>query len=61
MSELDDLQVFGETEIGWCRHTPVNETADANGNLPPQQEGFGQLDPRAPQKRIYRRSRGSRD
>ena len=28
MSELDDIKVYGETDVGWCRLTLPNETVD---------------------------------
>ena len=33
--ELEEMQVYGETRVGWDEHTPVNETVDADGNPPP--------------------------
>ncbi len=51
--ELAALEVYGDTEVGWDRRTPVNETVDADGNLEPPQRGFGVADPRAPAERVY--------
>ena len=49
----DSLQVYGETSVGWCEHTPINETLDEDGNVPDQKRGFGVRDPRAPSARVY--------
>ena len=51
--ELDTLEVYGDTAVGWDAHTPVNETVDAEGNPSPSQAGFGVPDPRAPRERIH--------
>ena len=51
--ELDTLEVYGDTAVGWDAHTPVNETVDAEGNPSPSQAGFGVPDPRAPSERIH--------
>lgn len=53
MSELDDLRVYGETGVGWCENTPVNETVDGDGTPITGERGFGQSDPRSPKRRIY--------
>ena len=53
MSELDNMQVFGETEVGWCANTPVNETLDENGNVVEKKRTFGVADPYAPSRRVY--------
>lgn len=53
MSELDALEVHGETEVGWCERTPTNETMDADGNTSVSQLGFSAGDPRAPRRRVY--------
>ena len=29
--ELIEMQVYGETQVGWDENTPVNETVDADG------------------------------
>ncbi len=52
MSSLENLQVYGETSVGWDRNTPVNETVDDEGN-PTFNFRFGQADPRAPKNRVY--------
>ncbi len=41
MSELDALSVHGETPVGWCEATPINETVDEDGNpiVPPSDVG----------------------
>jgi hypothetical protein len=51
--ELAALQVYGDTDVGWDRHTPVNQTVDADGNAQPQERGFGVADPYAPAERVY--------
>jgi hypothetical protein len=48
-----ELSVVGETEVGWCAGTPVNETTDENGGLEVNLEGFSAADPRAPKRRVY--------
>ena len=53
MNELDDLQVFGETEVGWCEKTPPNETLDDYGNIAIGKRQFGVADPRSPKRRVY--------
>ena len=53
MSELDNLQVFGETEVGWCEKTQPNETLDDHGNLRTENRQFGVADPRTPTRRVY--------
>ena len=52
-SELEEMQVYGETRVGWDAHTPVNETIDADGNPPPGNRGFGVADPHSPKRRVY--------
>ena len=49
--ELDTLEVYGDTEVGWDENTPVNETVDGDGNPFPGQQGFGVPDPHAPSRR----------
>lgn len=49
----ENLQVHGETSVGWCEHTPINETLDENGNVASDKRGFGVKDPRAPSARTY--------
>ncbi|MFI4934333.1 MAG: phytanoyl-CoA dioxygenase family protein [Caulobacterales bacterium] len=53
MSELDALQVFGETSVGWCAATPPNESADEGGAPVLRDRGVGAADPRAPARRVY--------
>lgn len=53
MSEFDDLTVYRETDVGWCANTPINETADGEGNPSVQATGFPASDPRAPSARVY--------
>ena len=31
-AELEAMQVYGETRVGWDENTPINETVDADGN-----------------------------
>lgn len=51
--ELDGLQVYGETLVGWDKNIPPNETLDEDGNPFPADRGFGVPDPRAPSHRVY--------
>ena len=51
--EIEDLAVFGDTDVGWDGNTPVNETVDERGNPFPTKPGFGVPDPRAPGRRVY--------
>ena len=51
--ELIEMQVYGETQVGWDENTPVNETVDADGNVPPGNRGFGVADPYSPKRRVY--------
>ena len=53
LAELETLAVHGDTAVGWDAATPVNETVDEHGNVPPEQRGFGVADPRAPKRRVY--------
>ena len=53
LEELETLEVYGETDVGWDEHTPVNETVDEDGNPFPGRPGFGVPDPRAPSRRVY--------
>ena len=53
MSSHSDLEVFGETDAGWCAATPPNETADEDGRPLVRREGFTAADPRAPARRVY--------
>ena len=50
--ELDTLEVYGDTDVGWDENTPVNETVDADGNPFPSRHGFGVPDPHAPNRRV---------
>ncbi len=52
-SELEEMQVYGETRVGWDENTPPNETVDADGNLLPENRGFGVSDPNSPSRRVY--------
>ena len=52
-NELDDLAVYGDTQVGWCARTPVNETLDEDGHPLEEKRGFGVADPRAPSRRLY--------
>ena len=52
-AELKEMQVYGETRVGWDENTPVNETVDADGNPPPGNRGFGVADPKSPKRRVY--------
>jgi hypothetical protein len=47
------LQVFGESEVGWCAATPPNETSDEDGRPLVRTEGFTAADPRAPARRVH--------
>lgn len=51
--ELEELQVFGESRVGWCEHTPVNESMDDEGNPVFRTSGFSSGDPTAPARRAY--------
>lgn len=50
--ELQSMEVFGETEVGWCESTPINETMDGEGNASTQERGFAACDPSAPKRRV---------
>ncbi len=52
-AELESMQVFGETLVGWDENTPPNETVDAEGNVFPSHRGFGVSDPTSPSRRVY--------
>jgi hypothetical protein len=47
------LEVFGETDVGWCAATPTNETTDDEGRPLVKSEGFSAADPTAPARRVY--------
>jgi hypothetical protein len=51
--ELDTMQVFGESKVGWCEHTPTNESMDDDGNPVLHSTGFSSGDPTAPKRRAY--------
>ena len=53
MNERAQIQVFGETDVGWCAATPPNETTDEDGRPLIQDKGFTAPDPRAPRRRAY--------
>lgn len=52
-SELEQLAVVGDTEVGWDQHALPNETVDERGNPFPENRGFGVPDPRSPARRVY--------
>ena len=47
LDELETLEVYGDTAVGWDEHTPVNETVDEEGNPGSGRRGFGVPDLRA--------------
>jgi len=51
--ERENVQVFGETDVGWCAATPPNETSDDDGRPLVRTEGFSAADPTAPKHRAY--------
>jgi hypothetical protein len=51
--DSETLQVFGESDVGWCAATPPNETSDEEGALLVRPVGFAAADPGAPQRRVY--------
>jgi hypothetical protein len=53
MSELENLQVHGQTAVGWCPLTAPNETVDDDGLPLVREAGTGGTDPRAPARRVY--------
>jgi hypothetical protein len=53
MNELDDIKVYGETDVGWCALTLPNETVDDMGRPFVREEGFSAADPRVPKQRVY--------
>lgn len=53
MNDVDDIKVYGETEVGWCALTLPNETVDDIGRPFVREEGFSAADPRAPRRRVY--------
>ena len=53
MKDSDNLRVCGDTEVGWCANTPINETLDGEGNIVNDKRGFGVRDPYAPTARDY--------
>ena len=44
-------QLHESRQVGWCVHTPPNETVDEDGNLAQTPEA--ELDPRAPAERRF--------
>ena len=50
-SELQEMQVYGETQVGWDENIPPNETVDSDGN--PENRGFGVSDTNSPKRRVY--------
>ncbi|MDE0481472.1 MAG: phytanoyl-CoA dioxygenase family protein [Candidatus Poribacteria bacterium] len=50
-SELQEMQVYGETQVGWDENIPPNETVDSDGN--PENRRFGAADPNSPKRRVY--------
>jgi hypothetical protein len=53
VSELQTLQVYGATDIGWCGLTAPNETVDDDGQPFVRPPGDTGADPRAPSARAY--------
>ena len=53
MSELNMLQVYGETTVGWCHLTPPNESVDERGNPTTNRNSFNAADPRTPRNRVF--------
>ncbi len=53
MSELDEIKVYGETDVGWCALTLPNESVDDMGRPFVREKGFSAADPRAPKRRVY--------
>jgi hypothetical protein len=53
LDDIDDIKVFGDTNVGWCPLTLPNETVDDIGSPFVQVEGFSAADPRAPKRRVY--------
>ncbi|HEY2179104.1 MAG TPA: hypothetical protein VGH15_11015, partial [Caulobacteraceae bacterium] len=47
------LEVFGQSDAGWCAATPPNETSDDDGRPVVRTEGFTAADPRAPARRVH--------
>src|SRR5579871_2446203 len=52
MNELDDLRVYGETDVGWCAATAPNEFVDQEGGFAVDPAHL-RTDPRAPAARAY--------
>jgi len=48
--ELESLQVYGDTLVGWDENAPPNETVDADGNV---NHRGGVTDPDSPNRRVY--------
>lgn len=53
MSELDKLQVYGDSPVGWCAATKPNERVDEYGAPLEGERAQRGLDPRAPARRVY--------
>jgi hypothetical protein len=51
--EHRNIEVVGETDVGWCAATPPNESTDDDGRPVVRAEGFTAADPRAPKRRVY--------
>ncbi|MEM7099113.1 MAG: phytanoyl-CoA dioxygenase family protein [Pseudomonadota bacterium] len=45
------IEFEADSDLGWCEHTPPNESVDNAGNIVPTADGA--LDPRAPSERRY--------
>jgi hypothetical protein len=53
VTNLETIEVFGETDVGWCAATPPNETSDDDGRPSVRLDGFSAADPTAPKRRVY--------
>ena len=53
MGELEDLQVYGESHVGWCEATAPNEYVDKDGARYEVRPAHIDPDPRAPARRAY--------
>ena len=51
-AELAELQVYGDSPVGWDVNLPANELVDEYGKVV-QRDDFGEPDPRVPQIRAY--------
>ena len=52
VDEFEELRLDRDSPLGWCEHTPPNETVDAEGRPTEMGEDF-QPDPFAPRRRAY--------